>query len=124
MDQHVRILGVLYIAFNLIALAVAALIFLILTGAGVLSGDAEALFITSTVGMVIGLFLGMLSLPGIVAGIGLLKRREWGRILALILGVLNLLNIPFGTLLGLYSLWVLANQETINLFRRARMATP
>lgn len=123
MDQHVRILGVLYIAFNLIALAVAALI-LILTGAGVLSGDAEALFITSTVGMVIGLFLGMLSLPGIVAGIGLLKRREWGRILALILGVLNLLNIPFGTLLGLYSLWVLANQETINLFRRARMATP
>ena len=124
MDQHVRILGVLYIAFNLIALAVAALIFLILTGAGVLSGDAEALFITSTVGMVIGLFLGMLSLPGIVAGIGQLKRREWGRILALILGVLNLLNIPFGTLLGLYSLWVLANQETINLFRRARMATP
>ena len=124
MDQHLRILGVLYIAFNLIALAVAALIFLILTGAGVLSGDAEALFITSTVGMVIGLFLGMLSLPGIVAGIGLLKRREWGRILALILGVLSLLNIPFGTLLGLYSLWVLANQETINLFRRARMATP
>lgn len=122
MNQHIGILGVLYIVFNLLFLLAAAVVFFIMTGAGILSGDAEAFFITSTIGTAIGIFLAVLSLPGIIAGIALLQRREWGRILTLILGVLNLFNVPFGTLLGLYTLWVLTNQETIDIFAGARKA--
>jgi hypothetical protein len=44
----------------------------------------------------------------ILAGYGLLSRQTWGRTVAIVLGVLALLKIPFGTALGIYTLWVLA----------------
>jgi hypothetical protein len=37
----------------------------------------------------------------------LLRRKNWGRILAIIVGVLDLANFPIGTAIGIYSLWVL-----------------
>ena len=44
---------------------------------------------------------------GFIAGWGLLRHESWARIVALVLGFLSLLNIPFGTALGIYTLWVL-----------------
>jgi hypothetical protein len=44
----------------------------------------------------------------LIAGYGLLQRRPWGRIVAIIVAILALLKIPFGTALGIYTLWVLA----------------
>ncbi|HEV2305328.1 MAG TPA: zinc ribbon domain-containing protein [Candidatus Acidoferrales bacterium] len=41
------------------------------------------------------------------AGWGLLERQSWGRIVAIIAGVFSLWQIPFGTALGIYTLWVL-----------------
>jgi hypothetical protein len=43
-----------------------------------------------------------------VAGFGLLNRRPWGRMLTIVLAVLALFKFPFGTALGIYTLWVLA----------------
>jgi glucose uptake protein GlcU len=48
--------------------------------------------------------------------IGLLERREWARILTIILGVLHLLGFPIGTALGVYTLYVLLNDQTKPLF--------
>ena len=44
----------------------------------------------------------------ILAGYGLLQRRPWGRTLAIVAAILALVKIPFGTALGIYTLWVLA----------------
>jgi len=44
---------------------------------------------------------------GFLAGWGLLQRESWARILSIVLALLALLNIPFGTALGIYTLWVL-----------------
>jgi hypothetical protein len=44
----------------------------------------------------------------LIAGFGLLNRRPWGRVIAIIAAVLALLKFPFGTALGIYTLWVLA----------------
>jgi hypothetical protein len=41
----------------------------------------------------------------------LLQREPWARIVCLIMGFLALLNIPFGTALGVYTLWVLLPAE-------------
>jgi len=38
----------------------------------------------------------------------LLQRKPWARVLAIVFGVLALLKFPFGTALGIYTLWVLA----------------
>ena len=44
----------------------------------------------------------------LVAGYGLLNRRPWGRIVAIVAAILALIKFPLGTALGIYTLWVLA----------------
>jgi hypothetical protein len=45
---------------------------------------------------------------GALVGIALLRRERWGRTLALVVSILSLIKFPFGTALGIYTLWVLA----------------
>lgn len=117
MHQHVTILSILYIGCSALFLCAAAIVFFAVVGGGLLSGDADAMWITSTVGTVIAAFLALLAVPGIIGGIGLLKRAEWARILILILGFLNLLNFPLGTALGIYTIWALMRDEATEYFR-------
>jgi hypothetical protein len=117
MDKHVGILGVIYIAFGVIGLIVALIVFLAVVGGGWLSGDQEAIIITSSVGTAIAALIVLLSLPSLIAGFGLLKFKSWSRVLALVIGVINLLNIPIGTAIGIYTLWVLLNDQVAALFR-------
>ena len=58
----------------------------------------------------------IVSTVGIIAAVGVLKRKEWARILMLIVSFFNLIRIPLGTIVGVYSLWVLFNDETIHIF--------
>jgi len=58
------------------------------------------------------------SLLSIIAGIGLLSFQGWARILTIVVSAFRCLNVPFGTLIGVYSIWVLAQAETKLLFRR------
>ena len=107
MRQQVPIVAWLNIAGSILLLLIAAFLVVLLPGIGVLSGDRQALGVLSIVGVSVGAFMGVLGLPGLLAGIGLLRRRNWGRILAIIVSFLNLLNFPIGTVIGGYSLWVL-----------------
>ena len=61
-----------------------------------------------------------LSLPGLIAGIGLLKFKSWARILGIVLCAICLIGIPFGTIFGVYGLWVLLTKDTERLFEPAR----
>jgi len=117
MKQHVTIVGVLQIIFSVLGLLLALFLFLVITGAGFISGEQEAMFITSIVGTFLGLFLTIISLPGLIGGIFLLKYKEWARILTIIVGIVGLINIPFGTALGIYTLWTLLNADTVQLFK-------
>jgi hypothetical protein len=42
-----------------------------------------------------------------IAGWGLLKLEPWGRVFALVMAFLDLLHVPLGTALGIYTLFVL-----------------
>lgn len=116
MEKHITILGAFYIAFSAQAVLAAIIVFGILVGGGLLSGDMEAIRITSSVGSALAFFLLLVSIPGIICGIGLLKRQAWARILGLILSFLNLLHLPLGTILGIYGIWVLMQDETAQIF--------
>jgi len=59
---------------------------------------------------------GPSDLPGIVGGVWLLKHKTWARYMVLVLSVLALLNIPIGIAIGVYSIWVLVQDETEKLF--------
>lgn len=119
MQKHITILGALYIAFGILGMLFAIIVFVAVVGGGLLSGDMGAIAITTGVGSLIGFFLLLVSAPGIIGGLGLLSRRPWARTLVLILGCLNLLNIPFGTVLGAYTIWALTNSETQQAFTRS-----
>ena len=55
----------------------------------------------------LAIFFSLLSVPGLAAGFGLLARKNWGRILAIVVSMLGLPNFPLGTFIGAYALWVL-----------------
>jgi hypothetical protein len=122
MTTHVKVLAVLYLVLS--ALGVCAALFFGLaigTASGIVAANADhdaavALPIIGVAGTALVVFLLALSLPGIITGIGLLKFKPWARIVGIVLAVLNLINIPFGTILGIYGLWVLLNKETERLF--------
>jgi hypothetical protein len=123
-ELHVGILGWLFIASHLIFLILGGFIFTLLTSVGVLAGDPQALPILSLVGTMVGGLLAVLALPGIVAGYGLLTRRRWGRMLAIVVGILNLANVPLGTALGAYTLYVLLQEQADELFGPPAVALP
>jgi len=116
MDKHVTLLATLYVALSVVGLLAAAIVFTAVVGGGLLSGDEEAIFITSTVGTAVSSLVAVLSLPGLLAAYGLFKRRHWGRYLTLVLGAMNVLHVPFGTALAVYTFWVLTQDDAIRLF--------
>ena len=95
-----------------------AFVFLFLTGIGNIAAieDPMAPRILTLVGLSVGVLLVVLGLPGMAAGYGLLKRRSWARGLAVAVGVLNLVNVPIGTLIGIYTLVVLMQDEATEYF--------
>jgi hypothetical protein len=117
MRDHVRILAWCFIVYSSIIVLVGVTIAGIVLFGGAISGDRDAMLITGAVGAGIACLLIIVSLPGMVAGIGLLKMRGWARIVAIIVGVLHILSFPLGTALGIYTLWVLLNAETEAMFR-------
>lgn len=125
MRDHVRILGWLNIVLGGLGLLGAVIVFLVFGGIAGIVGIAGhddpdavrmAVPVLGVLGTVIPLIIAVLSLPGIIVGVGLLRFEGWARILGIILSALNLLHVPLGTLLGIYGLWVLLQPETERLF--------
>lgn len=113
MDTHIKVLGFLYIIAGAI-LIVLGLLFLGIIGA--VSASQHMFSMGGVIGTAVAAFFVILSIPSIIAGVGLLKRREWARILTIVLGVLHLFGFPVGTALGIYTLYVLFNDQTKPLF--------
>ena len=109
--------------FNgLLGVIFALIILLAVVGGGLASGDAEAIRITSIVGLSIAGPMLLIEALKIVAGIALLQRLPWARILVLILSFLSLLMIPIGTAYGIYAIWVLMKDDTVRLLAVRRGA--
>lgn len=118
MQKHVDLIGIFWIALGGLNFFGGFVAFWVLFGISFLPDiGREAPVILRTVGIGVGLFLFILSIPKIIAGVGLLKKQEWARILTLILSFLSLVNIPLGTALAVYSFIILTKEEAIQLFR-------
>ena|SRR5579863_10445893 len=110
-ERHLQILAVLWLVWSALRL---------IPGIGLLFFGSMALpflpFGLRAMILPIAAFAGVFFLAsaacGIVAGWGLMQRRPWARILAIILGILSLIHFPFGTALGVYTLWVILPAES------------
>ncbi len=131
MGLHVKVLAVLYIVYGAFGVVMSLLMLVVFGGVTGLVGVAaveepEALLAVPIIGaigtFIIGFMLA-LAVPRVVAGFGLLGRKPWARILAIVLSVLGLVSFPFGTALGAYGLWVLLSEATGPVFGIAPTAT-
>ena len=118
MSTHIKILGWLHVLFSLFGLLMAVITFAGGMLGGIFSGSMSGL-LGSTLGGALGaVFLAAFALAALLAGYGLLTLRPWARPLTIVLGVLDLIRFPFGTILGIYTLWVLLSADGAAQFRR------
>ena len=120
MAQHIKILSILFIIFGVLGLVFAIGIFLLGAGAATTiltqsGNDPDAAVGAAWAGgcmtFLAGL-IGVLSIPSIIAGWGLSKRKSWARILTIVLAVLSLPHVPIGTAIGIYALVIMLNDES------------
>ena len=118
MEKHAQLMGILWIAYGALSLLGGAVVIITLMAVSYIPdmGDVGP-DVLRIIGLSVGAFLFILAIPKIIGGLGLLKHKEWARILIMILSFLSLLNIPLGTALGIYSLVYLMKPETITLFK-------
>ncbi|HKJ80284.1 MAG TPA: hypothetical protein VKA10_12145 [Prolixibacteraceae bacterium] len=117
MDKHVKVVAALQIGLSVFTLIVGIIVYIVFFLVGDFAEEQEAKFVLSIISNVLIIFFIVLSIPGIIAGIGLFKRKEWARILTLIISVLELFNFPLGTAVGVYSIWALAQPEVAEEFK-------
>ena len=118
MNKHIQIVAALHIALGALSLLGAIVVFIVFGMAGsivVSQGEHQAAGILGIIAVALCIFLAVLGLPGIIGGWALLTGRSWGRPLVLVLGALHLLNIPFGTALGIYTIWALLHEPVTQL---------
>ena len=122
METHVKVLGILNILFGVLGLLTALMLTFVFGGvAAVVAADGDpdaavAIPIIGLTGTAIVAFLVIWSLPGLIIGFGLYRFRSWARVGGIVVSILALVAIPFGTLLGIYGLWVLFSKDTEPLF--------
>ena len=121
MEKHVTLAGALQIGYGALGVLAAMATFMFIVGGGLLggliSGEEDIVIpITFFVGTAVSMWLLIISVPGIIGGIGVLRHQSWARYLILVLSVVELFSMPIGTAVGVYSIWVLAQDDTAKLF--------
>ncbi len=119
MKKHVTVVGAIHIGFGFIGLIAAIAVFFVFQFAkGVVGNDEIPTMVLSFLSISVPLLVGFMSTLGLIGGIGLLGFQSWARYLVIVVAALGCLNIPIGTLKGVYSLWVLLQDETLKLFEK------
>jgi len=117
MKKHVTVVGAIHIGFGILGLVGAVAVFFALNFArGFVENDETGVIVLKFLSVSLPLLIGFMSTLGLVGGVGLLAFKSWARYLIIVTSALGCLNIPIGTLKGVYSLWVLLQDETIKLF--------
>jgi hypothetical protein len=129
MEKHITLVAVLNIVYRGLAILVAMILVVLALGFGGLieflirTGSIrpheipiDVLSIVPIILLIVALVIVTISVIGIIGAVSVLKRKEWGRILLLVVSFFSLAKIPLGTILGIYGIWVLMNNETIKLF--------
>jgi hypothetical protein len=115
-QQHLHVLAILWLlagALNLFAGAALFLVASIIFGGAIhLEGLANFQPVMRTILSVIGGIVFLKAILALGAGWGLLQRESWARPLAIVLSFIELIHIPFGTALGVYTLIVLLPNES------------
>ena len=123
MVAHVDFVGVLFIVWGLLTTLVGVSTLALGIGAVSLIASASrggggqfAAGLTAAAFMTLAIIAMLWGAAHVVVGVALRRHRPWARLMALMLGSVDLLLLPYGTALGVYALWVLLNERGKKLF--------
>lgn len=126
--EHVRLVGILWMAYSALHAVGGVAVIMV---AQVIFGHViripngpppEVAMWLRPILSFIGWLLLVKAAAGLIAGWGLLQRQEWARTVALVVGFVALLNVPIGTALGVYTLWVLLPAQSDEEYRALAQA--
>src|SRR5579871_4739844 len=124
LENHLSTLGTLWIVVGILFLLPAlGLFFASGVAHFVIHDSVLARMLGPLLLTVIGGTILLIAVGGILVGLGLRDRKPWARVVAIILGVIALFHPPFGTALGIYTLWVLISDEGGVEYRRLSAAS-
>jgi hypothetical protein len=115
-QQHVKLVGILWIAYAVFH-ALGGCVLLIISRTIFGPGSDHPAFLRPLLGA-IAIFLLVKAAGSLAAAVGLLERQSWGRTLSLVMAVIALINVPLGTALGIYTLWVLLSPQADSEYHR------
>ncbi len=120
MENHKKILGILYIISAVLQVLLLAFLGIFLSAIfGFVKSevDPEKQRIIELVASILqylpAILITFISLPSLIAGIGLLTHQRWAMVLALILGCFKLFSFPIGTAVGVYTIWVYSKDQHV-----------
>ncbi len=109
--KHRTTLGALHLVLGFMNLVAAAIVAMVLGGIISIAGDPVATEVLGIIMLVVAVILAIASLPALVAGFALLKNVAWARVAAIIAAFLNLVSVPYGTAVAIYTLWVVFHER-------------
>jgi hypothetical protein len=121
MESHKRILGILYIVSGVMHLLgmvfisiLFSLFFPMIFDHARIDEQWVLVWVVPFIRAVAFFVILVIAIPSLIAGWGLLINKAWTMTLALVLGCLKLFSFPFGTAVGIYTIWVYAENHRIN----------
>ena len=121
LDGHKKVLGILYVISAVLTITVMLLLKAILSIVFSIALDKADPDDRIVIDMILSLlqFLPYLivifiSIPTLIAGIGLLTRQRWAPLFALIMGCFKLFSFPIGTAIGVYAIWIYSEDHKLN----------
>jgi predicted nucleic acid-binding Zn ribbon protein len=112
-QDHIHLLAIFWFAISALNAIIGVVLYILANTLLAPGGAANAPDFLRPLLSVIAIIIFGGSALGFCAGWGLMHREPWARTLTLVLGFLVLfINIPIGTALGVYTLWVLLPAES------------
>jgi hypothetical protein len=110
-EDHNKTLGIMHLAYGalhglmMLLIGILFAVFIPVVGGGVGTNNGMPIIIYVMFLAMLTLFGLFYSVPSLVAGYALLKRKSWARLAAIIASVTAAMNVPLGTALCIYTLW-------------------
>jgi hypothetical protein len=119
--SHVDLLGLLFVVWGLLTVIVGVATLALGVGAAALitssnGGSHVAAGLVGAAFTALAFIAIVWGAVHVIVGVPLRRYTPWSRLVALMLGFVDLVLLPFGTVLGVYALWVLLNEKGKSVF--------
>lgn len=107
---HQKILGAVIIAYSIMNIFGAITILAAFSFIFTVIDEPDLIPFLAFMGKFISISMLIVAVPAVIGGFGMLKEKDWAKNIVLIVGIIYLISIPFGTAVGIYAIWFSAQQ--------------